>query len=81
MWKYILYLSDLKNSSGFSGDSVVKNLPASVGDMGSVPDPGRSPVLWNLEACALESVFHNKRSRCNEKPAHHNQRVASARHS
>ena len=28
--------------SGFPGGSVVKNLPASAGDMGSVPGQGRS---------------------------------------
>ena len=27
---------------GFPGDSVVKNLPASPGDTGLIPDPGRS---------------------------------------
>ena len=27
---------------GFPGGSVVKNLPASAGDMGLIPDPGRS---------------------------------------
>ena len=30
---------------GFPGCSVVKNLPANVGDMGSIPDPGRSYML------------------------------------
>ena len=28
---------------GFPGGSVVKNLPASVGDTGSIPGSGRSP--------------------------------------
>ena len=28
---------------GFPGGSVVKNLPASVGDAGSIPELGRSP--------------------------------------
>ena len=33
-----------KNSSlGFSGGSVVKNLPANAGDTGSIPGLGRSP--------------------------------------
>ena len=27
---------------GFAGGSVVKNLLANAGDMGSIPDPGRS---------------------------------------
>ena len=30
---------------GFPGGSVVKNLPANVGDMGSIPGPGRSHML------------------------------------
>ena len=30
--------------TGFSGDSLVKNLPANTGDMGSIPGPGRSHV-------------------------------------
>ena len=30
---------------GFSGGSVVKNLPANAGDMGSNPGPGRSYML------------------------------------
>ena len=30
---------------GFSGGSVVKNLPANIGDTGSAPDPGRSHTL------------------------------------
>ena len=33
----------IKNKSqGFPGGSVVKNQPANAGDMGSIPDPGRS---------------------------------------
>ena len=35
-----------KNVLGFPGGSVVKHLPASTGDMGFIPDPGRSHVLW-----------------------------------
>ena len=31
------------DNKGFLGGSVVKNLPASVGDMGSIPGLGRSP--------------------------------------
>ena len=30
---------------GFPGGPVVKNLPASAGDMGSIPAPGRSHML------------------------------------
>ena len=37
---------------GFFGGSVVKNLPAGVGDVGSIPDPGRSPMPWSNQAHA-----------------------------
>ena len=33
----------LNTSRGFSGGSVVKNLPANAGDVGSTPGLGRSP--------------------------------------
>ena len=32
---------------GFPGGSVVKNLPANAGDMGSIPWPGRPPRKGN----------------------------------
>ena len=32
---------------GFPGDTVVKNLPANAGDMGSSPGPGRSHMPWS----------------------------------
>ena len=32
---------------GFPGGSVVKNLPADVGDVGSIPGPGRSLGVGN----------------------------------
>ena len=35
-----------KNLLGFPGGSWVKNLPASAGDQGFIPGPGRSHVLW-----------------------------------
>ena len=35
------------NEGGFPGGSVVKNLPANAGDMGSIPDPGRSHMQWS----------------------------------
>ena len=31
---------------GFPGGSAVKNPPASTGDMGLIPDPRRSHMLW-----------------------------------
>ena len=33
------------SSKGFPVGSVVKNLPANAGDMGQVPDPGRSHMI------------------------------------
>ena len=32
---------------GFPGDSVLKNLPANAGDLGSIPVSGRSPGEGN----------------------------------
>ena len=32
---------------GFPDGSVVKNLPANAGDMGSIPGPGRSHMPWS----------------------------------
>jgi len=37
----------IKQSSGFPSGSVVKNPPASAGDTGSIPDPGRSNMQWS----------------------------------
>ena len=33
-------------SPGFSGGSVLKNLPANAGDVSLIPGPGRSPILY-----------------------------------
>ena len=45
----------------FPGSSVVKKPPANAGDMGLIPDPGRSqedgttkPMCHNYWACALD---------------------------
>ena len=59
--------------------SLVKSLPASAGDTGSIPDPGRSHVPWAtkpgapqlLRLHALDLVLRNKRTHHNEKPMHH----------
>ena len=32
----------------FPGGTVVKNLPANVGDMGSIPGPGRSHISRSI---------------------------------
>ena len=37
-------------SLDFPGGTVVKNLPANAGDMGSSPGPGRSYMLWSNSA-------------------------------
>ena len=37
------YQDCIKRVSSFPGDSVVKNLPANAGDMGSIPGSERSP--------------------------------------
>ena len=73
---------------GFPGGAVVKNPPASAGDTGPIPSPGRShmpraPQLLSLRSGArepqllkpahLEPMLHNKRSHRNEKPAHRNE--------
>ena len=36
-----------KGSRGFSGGSLVKNLPANAGDAGSIPGPRRSHMPWS----------------------------------
>ena len=36
-----------KTLKGFSGGTVVKNLPANAGDTGSIPGLGRSPGVGN----------------------------------
>ena len=38
---WLIYIV-IKNMGGFAGGSVVKNLPANAGDMGSSPGPGSS---------------------------------------
>ena len=37
----------IRDLPGFPGGSVVKNLPASSGDMGLFPDLGRSHMPWS----------------------------------
>ena len=41
-----------RSSRSFPGGSVVKNHPASSGDTGSIPDPGRSHMPQSNETCA-----------------------------
>ena len=76
--------SEMPNS-GFPGGAVVKNPPASAGDTGSSPGPGRShmpqsnqaraPQLLSLRSTAcmpqlLKPMLRNKTSQ-QEKPAYH----------
>ena len=43
---------DKKRIWGFLGGSAVKTLPATAGDTGSIPDPGRSHMLRsNYASC------------------------------
>ena len=46
----------------FPGVSMVKNLPANAGDMGSIPDPGRSHVQLSRWATATEYVLQSPRA-------------------
>ena len=65
---------------GFPGDSLVKNPPSNAGDMGSVPDPVRSHMLWGNKAGVpqllsphpLEPGLCKKRRHQNEEPMDHN---------
>ena len=48
---------------GFPGGSVVKNLTASAGDMGLIPDPGRSPLEdMATHSSILAGESHGQRS-------------------
>ena len=47
----VFLIKDDSSSMGFPGGSVVKNLPASAGDTGSVPGSGRSPEEGNGYPC------------------------------
>ena len=47
----------LKNPWGFPNGSVAKNLPASAGDVGSIPGLGRSPGKGNGNSDDFLSVF------------------------
>ena len=56
VWMYLNYYHRSHSNMGwwqqclvgdFPGRPVVKNLPANVGDMGSIPGPGRSHMPWS----------------------------------
>ena len=54
---------------------MVENPPCSARDMGSIPGPGRSHILWNNYVCDIttEPAVCNQRSHCNEKPTDSNE--------
>ena len=54
----------LLNKLGYPGGSVVKNLPASAGDMGLILDAGRSRMPWSNEARVWQLL-----SLCSRDPA------------
>ena len=73
---------------GFPGGSVVKNLPANAGDMGSSPGLGRAHMPQSNKACAPQLLspgattteahvprgcVPQQENHCNEKPTHHNE--------
>ena len=47
IYKQLMEFNIKLQQQGFPGGSVVKNPPANAGDMGSIPDPGRSHVPWS----------------------------------
>ena len=63
----------------FLGVPAVRNLPANAGDMGLISGLERFHMPWGnyapapqpLKPVCLAPVLQNKRSPCDEKPAHH----------
>ena len=47
VYNYVLFSQSYTRYLGFPGGSVVKNLPATTGDAGSIPGSGRSPGEGN----------------------------------
>ena len=48
---------------GFPGGAVVKNLPANAGDMGLIPGPGGSHMLWSNGSRAPQLLSLRSRAR------------------
>ena len=48
---------------GFPGGAVVTNPPANAGDMGLIPGPGRSHMLWSNKARAPQLLSLRPRAR------------------
>ena len=71
------------DNQDFPGGPVVKNLPASAGDMGLIPGMGRFHMLQSSSAYKpqLLKPAHSLKSLCSatsEKPTHHNYSVTPA---
>ena len=58
----------------FHGGSAVKNPPAHAGNTGSIPDPGRSHMLWSSWVCGpqLLSLRHRAPGAITTEPTFHN---------
>ena len=77
MWECVRPFRTTKNRGGFAGGSVVKNPPASAGDMGLIPASGRSlgegngnlfwysylGITWTEEPGRLQSMGSQKSQR------------------
>ena len=58
--EYITLINIQYINMGFPGGSVIKNLPANAGDVGSIPELGRSPGVGNgnpLQYSCLENCM------------------------
>lgn len=79
---------DIKmNKRDVPGGPVVKYLPFNRGDTSLILGLGTNTYAeWHLRSCTtatepmhLETVLHDKRSLCNERPAYHNLRETPTR--
>ena len=61
---WVSFYKDSSCTEDFPGGSEVKNLPANAGDLGSIPELGRSPWRrkWQLTPVFLPGEFHGQRS-------------------
>ena len=78
--KAITMVTSKTTDQDFPGDAVHRNLPASAGDMGLIPSPGRFHMLQSSQAVLqplkpghLEPVLHNRSG-----PLRHNEQEPSA---
>ena len=58
---------------------MVKNLPANVGDKGSIPELGRFPGGWQPTPVFLPGEFHGQRSLAGYNPGGHKESDATER--